>query len=130
MGLVMGSRSYGMLLAPAIGGFLAEPIQQYTPLRNWLARHESLSWVSMILIEYPFLLPNVVVAIICLISAIAVTYFVEETLVCDKRRHPKWMLLDFYNSIISTLKGYHDRFTTTSGPTGGTDDEKKDVTTH
>lgn len=59
-----------------MGGFFAEPLTQY-PNAQWL---RELGIFTQVMEMYPFLLPNVVVAIFCLLSAAAVTFFLEETL--------------------------------------------------
>ena len=128
MGLVMGSRSYGMLMAPTIGGFLAEPIKQYAKLDRWLLSqqdNEIYPWIYSMLQKYPFLLPNVAVAAICLISCVGVTCFVEETLIADKRRHPKWMLFDLYTRIVSTLSAINAGIRNILSKPVGTTEEKR-----
>lgn len=64
MGLVLGMRSWSLLASPALAGFLAEPVQQYP---SWAMQLQS-SWrtVYKILVTYPFLLPNLLVAIFCM----------------------------------------------------------------
>ena len=76
MGLVIGMRSWGFLIGPAIGGALAEPLSQY-PNVSWLQRD---GWWHIVLEKFPFLLPNLVVAICCLGGAASAAWFIEETL--------------------------------------------------
>lgn len=80
MGLVIGMRSWSMLASPALAGFLAEPLQQYAgPF--WVEALPT-SWPTVygVLEAYPFLLPNLLVAIMCVLSALAVRTLVPETL--------------------------------------------------
>jgi MFS family permease len=99
MGLVIGVRSYSYLLGPALGGFLAEPLQQY-PNASWLQN----GWCAPLLERCPFLLPNLVVALICLSSSLAVTLFLEETLPASKCRAPSLIGHDFTNWIASSWR--------------------------
>jgi MFS family permease len=94
MGLSVGMRSWGFLLGPAIGGLLADPLKQYP---NWFLvvitggddpydvndngfYNNYTHYANRILSTYPFVLPNVVIALICLFSAIACPIFLAETL--------------------------------------------------
>ena len=79
MGLVVGMRSWGFLLGPAIGGFLASPVKQYPKNPFWQS-----GWRHRILEEYPFLLPNIAVALFCIVSSIMVSFLIEETLQDDR----------------------------------------------
>jgi MFS family permease len=74
MGLVIGMRSWGFLLGPAIGGLLSDPIKQYPDLAD------SDGWLQKLLEGFPYLLPNIVVAIVCLIGAIMASMCLKETL--------------------------------------------------
>ena len=112
MGLVIGVRSYSYLLGPALGGFLAEPLQQY-PNASWLQN----GWWAPLLQRCPFLLPNLVVALICLSASLAVTLFLEETLPASKRRDTSFIGHDFTNWIASSWKR------TTQTCRGGSADE-------
>jgi len=81
MGLMVGSWGWSFLWAPAMGGFLAEPVRQY-PYNATIKRFQKL------LTRYPFLLPNVVGAVLCLLSILAVIAWVPETLPSDDIRNP------------------------------------------
>jgi MFS family permease len=81
MNIVMGMWGWGFLMSPAISGALAEPIRQY-PNAAWLQD----GMVGDILSEYPFLLPNLLGAVLCLIAMATVGLFVRETLPAKKRR--------------------------------------------
>lgn len=97
MGLVIGMRSWGFLLGPAIGGFLADPVQQYPDAGSWLTGMQLVN-------EFPFILPNVLVAIFCILSSLSIYFFVDETL--ENRR--EWTLLSMsytcYKDIRSGMK--------------------------
>jgi len=77
MALVLGMWGYGFLLSPAISGYLSDPVKQYP--ESSLAQGP----LRQILIEYPFVLPNIVAFGMCVISFVAVHYFVEETIPKD-----------------------------------------------
>ena len=78
MGLVVGMRSWGLLIAPAIAGFLAEPATQYPGL---LVRISTRCPRIVSLVEiYPFLLPNIFGACCCLVAAAAIDFLLHETL--------------------------------------------------
>ena len=84
MGLVVGMRAWGFLISPAIGGWLAEPTRQYPSLSLWsTAREKSGSGRTIlwnILNQYPFLLPNLVGAFLCLWTALIAGCGIPETL--------------------------------------------------
>lgn len=69
-------RSWGFLIGPAIGGLLADPVKQYPELFS----SRTNGWFKLLLQEFPYLLPNIVVAVVCLISAFLVPFFIHETL--------------------------------------------------
>jgi MFS family permease len=94
MGLVVGMRSWGFLLGPAIGGLLAEPQTQY-PQTMWFQS----GWRKTLLETYPFLLPNLVVAICCLVGAISATWFISETLTIRERWTPRKAFQDLFHSL-------------------------------
>lgn len=77
MGLVMGMWGWGFLVSPAISGAVAEPLKQYPHLR-WL--QDENQWYYAVLQKFPFLLPNLVGALMGLLAAMAVSLFVTETL--------------------------------------------------
>eukprot|EP00562_Extubocellulus_spinifer_P013031 CAMPEP_0178545144 /NCGR_PEP_ID=MMETSP0697-20121206/3489_1 /TAXON_ID=265572 /ORGANISM="Extubocellulus spinifer, Strain CCMP396" /LENGTH=509 /DNA_ID=CAMNT_0020177699 /DNA_START=1631 /DNA_END=3156 /DNA_ORIENTATION=- len=78
-GIAIGMRGVGFLLSPAIGGLLSDPVKQF-PQSALATRFEST------LIKCPFLLPNLVGFLLCLISAFSVEFFVDETLPEGRRR--------------------------------------------
>ena len=69
---------WALLFSPIVSGLLADPLRQYPFL--FPASSES-SWYYALLQRFPFLLPNVVAAIVCLGSLILVQCLVPETLV-------------------------------------------------
>jgi MFS family permease len=74
MGLVIGMRSWGFLIGPAIGGLLADPVKQYPN------HYSEDSWLANVFRCFPYLLPNLAVATVCLIAAITVPLSISETL--------------------------------------------------
>ncbi|KAL3932096.1 MAG: hypothetical protein SGBAC_011009 [Bacillariaceae sp.] len=74
MGLMVGMRSWGFLLGPAIGGLLSQPIQQYPK------QFENNEFLSNLFGSYPYLLPNIVVAATCLAAATLISFAISETL--------------------------------------------------
>jgi MFS family permease len=95
MGVVVGMRSWGFLICPAIGGALAEPLSQYP---HW----QPTGWIRHMLTEYPFLLPNLVAFVLCIINAMLVRCYLPETLPPQKRRNPRHIPGDICESIITT----------------------------
>ena len=79
MALIMGMWGYGFLINPAIAGFLSDPVKQHPDA-------EFVEMLEPILTAYPFILPNVVGCLFCLIAYILVHNFVEETLPVEKRQ--------------------------------------------
>ena len=65
-----------------MSGYLAEPLKQY-PNAQWL---QELGTWSYYIATYPFLLPNLVAVLLCLISFVTVIFWVEETLPDHERR--------------------------------------------
>mmetsp|Transcript_7493 Transcript_7493/g.12410 ORF Transcript_7493/g.12410 Transcript_7493/m.12410 type:complete len:380 (-) Transcript_7493:612-1751(-) len=82
-------RGIGFLLSPALGGVLANPVKQYP---EWALTKR----FEQILTQYPFLLPNLVGCALCMLSALTVQLFVEETLPEDQRRPVKHFAADIW----------------------------------
>jgi len=99
MGVVIGMWGLGFLVSPAISGAIAEPLKQY-PDAAWLQKE---GLFKSVLERYPFLLPNLLGAIMCFISTILIATFVPETLPGNTKRNPRYMLTDMYNYILSWL---------------------------
>ncbi|KAL3940100.1 MAG: hypothetical protein SGBAC_005284 [Bacillariaceae sp.] len=77
MGIVIGMWGYGFLLNPALGGYLSDPVKQY-PNAQFVEVFEPL------FSRYPFLLPNVLGCLLCLVAFFMVGRYVEETLPEEK----------------------------------------------
>lgn len=83
MNLVLSTWAGSLMFAPAIGGALSEPVRQY-PGWIWLQQQEEL---CAFLNHFPFVLPNAVGALLCLLSILCVRMFAIETLPQHKIRH-------------------------------------------
>ncbi|KAL3907093.1 MAG: hypothetical protein SGILL_009010 [Bacillariaceae sp.] len=70
---------YSMLLSPALGGLLSEPLQQHPNSTVFQAFSGTLS-------KYPFLLPNLAASILAAMALLFVVLGVEETLPVDQCR--------------------------------------------
>lgn len=77
MGAVVGMRSWGFLISPAIGGWLAEPIRQHSSI---IIDEDYSAWWNTLMSDYPFLLPNLVGATLCIGTAVLVWFCIPETL--------------------------------------------------
>jgi len=72
MTFVIGMWGWGFLVSPAVAGALAEPVRQY-PDSVWIQE-------SNFLQAFPFVLPNLLGAGLCLFAVLAIKLFVRETL--------------------------------------------------
>ena len=106
VGLLMSMVGYGMLISPALGGLLSEPLRQYPSLveNNGNGILKDQSFVFSLLSKYPFLLPNIVSFILSMLSMIFVIVAVEETLPKEKRRHWSYVGTDFIKWILRTIR--------------------------
>ena len=77
MGMVVGMRSWGFLISPAIGGWLSEPIRQYPSI---FADTDASAWWYSMMSEYPFILPNLVGSTLCIGTALIALWCIPETL--------------------------------------------------
>jgi hypothetical protein len=77
--------------SPVIAGALAEPVKQY-PNVGWLQE----GVLEYFLTRNPFFLPNMVGALLCLISIVFVKLFVTETLPAAKCRSAKYIPGDMW----------------------------------
>ena len=75
VGMVMSMRAWGFLIAPAIAGYLADPLM----VREKGAASSNNLFTQM-LQSYPYLLPNLLGALLCWITAVAVFWVIPETL--------------------------------------------------
>lgn len=79
VGLVMSMRAYGFLIAPVIAGFLADPLMT----RGNNSSSTELSTIATfngLLQSYPYFLPNLLGALLCWLTAVAVFLVIPETL--------------------------------------------------
>eukprot|EP00607_Mallomonas_marina_P009123 CAMPEP_0182421688 /NCGR_PEP_ID=MMETSP1167-20130531/7142_1 /TAXON_ID=2988 /ORGANISM="Mallomonas Sp, Strain CCMP3275" /LENGTH=499 /DNA_ID=CAMNT_0024599051 /DNA_START=84 /DNA_END=1583 /DNA_ORIENTATION=- len=79
MGLTTGAWSLGMVIGPGIGGYLARPAVLYPSTLGRIP----------LLISFPYLLPNIVVSVFALISAIFTFLYFPETLPEVSLSNPK-----------------------------------------
>lgn len=93
MGLVMGMWGWGFLICPAISGLLSDPVLQYPDLPIVQRFQPTFS-------KYPFLLPNLVSVILCLVGTLVVYLVIEETLPEAKRK----TVGQVWNSFVQDLK--------------------------
>lgn len=86
VGRVMSMRAFGFLFAPGVAGFLAgsDPlgIREKGVAADSTIEGSSVFFVSCynLLSRYPYLLPNVLGAVMCWVSAIAVYFCIPETM--------------------------------------------------
>lgn len=93
VGILMSMVGYGMLFSPSLGGLLSEPLRQYP---SWEVGDERIEWI---LTTYPFLIPNLIAALLALLSMAAVLLCVEETLPIEKRREWTYVPADMIYSM-------------------------------
>jgi MFS family permease len=100
MAWVMGMWGWGFLVSPALSGALAEPIQQYPDIWDGDSCESSPLCVGLkkLLTKFPFLLPNLLGAILCVASLGAVFCFVPETLPQTHRRYAINIPGDLWNT--------------------------------
>ena len=104
MSLVIGMWGLGFLICPAVSGLLAEPLKQY-PGAKWIQEDGTI--VHWIMEQFPFLLPNLLGALICILSISMLALFVPETLQEELRRHPRHMMGDFLRQVRAWIPGNH-----------------------
>lgn len=115
MGLVLGMWGLGFLINPAITGYLSDPVKQF-PDSHVVRVFEPF------LTAFPFILPNVVGCIFCLIAYVLVHSFVEETLPPERRHY--FTIFPCMDKTMRTLsswrlfKHFHEDFET-GGPVSG-----------
>lgn len=81
MSLVMGMWGWGFLLCPGIAGFIANPVEQYPE------QFTDSNPLTPLLTSYPFLIPNVLATIFCVVGAGAALLCIKETLPPERIRH-------------------------------------------
>lgn len=89
MSLVIGMWGLGFLVSPVVAGALAEPQKQYASVQ-WIRQ----GWIGWLLKTYPFVLPNLLGAVLCLGAALMVHVFVAETLPFPHKRDPRLLWRD------------------------------------
>lgn len=100
---------YAMLLAPAIGGLLSNPIKLYPSyFSNDPKNGTILLFWKNVLTDYPFLLPNLIGSFVATTSLLIVIFYVEETLPDDRRRD--WRLIPSDLGLwISSIVTFHKK---------------------
>ena len=93
MSMSMGMWAWGFLLSPAIAGFLSDPIKQFPTFNLWVSKDQT---IYKVLESYPFLLPNLISVLLCLIDFIAVVLWVPETLPETDIRSANMIPMDFW----------------------------------
>jgi MFS family permease len=93
MSLSMGMWAWGFLFSPGISGLLSDPIQQYPTIQKVLPKEGILYHV---LERFPFVLPNLISVVLCLIDIVAVEWWVPETLPKEHLRSSTLMIPDTY----------------------------------
>lgn len=78
MGLTASCWSLGVVLGPVIGGFLANPAKLYPNV--FADKGQETSWLIVQLIQYPYLLPNLVVGLFSFVACCLVYLCLPETL--------------------------------------------------
>jgi MFS family permease len=76
-GLFVGRWIWGLMVAPAIGGMLAEPFEQYPLLLQFISKD---TFIYQELTSVPFALPNIFGAVLCWTSIVFVAVACNETL--------------------------------------------------
>ena len=95
---------WSFLVSPAISGALSEPLKQY-PDSEFVQEFHSL------LNPFPFILPNIVSVIFCIIAIIAIYAYVPETLSKDKLRSPYDIPYDAWSWVKCKLRLEQDEYT-------------------
>lgn len=97
MGIVMAMWGWGFFVCPAIAGTVAEPTRQYA---DWWEHQQggNSGWMFQFLDTFPFILPNLIGALTCLVSMLLVALFVPETLSRHQIRGTRYIAEDFFRS--------------------------------
>ena len=80
VGLIMSMRAWGYLVAPAMAGYLADPLMVRENKLGHDVQSNSNEVFTQLLQSFPYLLPNLLGTILCWLTAIAVFSIVPETL--------------------------------------------------
>lgn len=112
MNLVMSMWGGAFLIAPAMSGALAEPLKQYRAA--WL---QNTPILSNLLKRWPFLLPNLLGSIICVVGLICVHLFIMETLPKQKLRPIRSLVGDIWNAVWAWVPTNNDQESSALLPT-------------
>eukprot|EP00590_Aulacoseira_subarctica_P001317 CAMPEP_0172435544 /NCGR_PEP_ID=MMETSP1064-20121228/71240_1 /TAXON_ID=202472 /ORGANISM="Aulacoseira subarctica , Strain CCAP 1002/5" /LENGTH=285 /DNA_ID=CAMNT_0013183873 /DNA_START=535 /DNA_END=1390 /DNA_ORIENTATION=+ len=85
-GLFAGRWSWGLMVAPGIGGMLAEPFEQY-PILLTIIPKDSIIYKSLNAV--PFALPNILGAFLCWTSMLGIAIACDESLVPSSSPHKR-----------------------------------------
>ena len=101
--MLSGVSGYAMLIGPAIGGLLSNPVRQYPNYfdKNNAGGGAMRLFFKNVLKDYPFLLPNLIGSIVAILSLLLVVFCVEETLPDDQRADWRLIPMDIGSWIAS-----------------------------
>ncbi|KAL7571379.1 hypothetical protein ACA910_007688 [Epithemia clementina (nom. ined.)] len=116
IGVAMSMYGWSLLFSPVVSGLLADPVRQYPNLffrntrMNDHNENDDQSVISFprlyhFLDRYPFFLPNLVAAVVCLGSLVMVVGLVPETLPPERRRSVKDIPRDMWRA--ATGQGWY-----------------------
>lgn len=112
MALLLGMWGWGFLISPSISGFLSDPVKQY-PNSVFIQKY------TIFLTDYPFVLPNILGTLLCLLATLSSTLFVQETL--ETKRDLSYLPGDVWNCLKDTIEKKNKY---------GTEDETKVLVNH
>ena len=102
-GLFAGRWSWGLMVAPGIGGMLAEPFGQY-PILLTIIPKDSIVYKSLSAV--PFALPNILGALLCWTSMLGIAIACDESLVPSSSPHKReaHFLADFAHGLCTLFR--------------------------
>lgn len=107
----------GFLVAPAIAGYLADPLDVRTNhdhvVKDDMGQNGIHSLFYSILEAYPYLLPNLLGAILCWATALAVYFGIPETL--PESRSARLLGKDFYSWILGCISTIGNKISNIAG---------------
>lgn len=110
MSTIIGLSGWAYLFAPAIAGALSEPLKLY-PQSSFI--HDP--WIQDALGRWPFLLPNLLGSLLCLMSMGLTLLFIPETLPPELHQSPMETLETFSGCCRRTLSRHqYERITETN----------------
>jgi MFS family permease len=98
--LLFSMIGYSMLLSPAVGGLLSEPLTQYPDSSFFPIFGDLLS-------TYPFLIPNMIAAALSAVSLLLAIFGLEETLPQDRRKPWTYMFHSLIERISNMTSNAH-----------------------